>query len=308
MVLLDDLKRQRIMEVLHEYLAAGPGVNGKTPVEEDADLDRKRIAVIENDLKPLLNSFIGDTISLADFKSRIDSINKRNEHWGFNGIKGQMFFNMVVNVADNQDECAQEMKAAIAIPENDLIASSRIKTFASYVKRLGEQWVDAGNTRYGTPKPGSIPFFLSYFWQIQNEKVWPVYYTNSVQVMTDLNLWQPKEDLSGDYLSFKQIHEELIDTFSKETGQPFDLYKVAHVFWYKGNPPEIVTKIKDMEPTGKASKTLAAAGAPATDIDRLPESYIPPIISILPRIARNEESLNKAAELNWSGKTGQWYK
>ena len=41
------------------------------------------------------------------------------------------------------------------------------------------------------PKVGSIPFFLTYFWQIQAREVWPIYYTNAVQTMTDLNIWQP---------------------------------------------------------------------------------------------------------------------
>ena len=74
-----------------------------------------------------------------------------------------MFFNMVVNVADEPDECSQEIRSAIAAPGNEQIASSRIKTFASYLQQLGDQWVSAGNTRYGCPKLGSIPFLLSYF-------------------------------------------------------------------------------------------------------------------------------------------------
>jgi len=30
---------------------------------------------------------------------------------------------------------------------------------------------------------------------------WPVYYTNSVNVITDLNLWQPTGELADDYLA-----------------------------------------------------------------------------------------------------------
>ena len=112
---------------------------------------------------------------LREFKSKIDGLNKQHERWGFKGIKGQMFFNMVVNVANDPDECDQEIKAAIAVPTSEEIARSRIKTFASYVRRLGEEHVDGGGTKHGRPKPGSIPFFLSYFWQIQDWKTWPVY-------------------------------------------------------------------------------------------------------------------------------------
>ena len=35
----------------------------------------------------------------------MDGINKRNSFWGFKVIKGQRFFNMVVNVADAPEFC-----------------------------------------------------------------------------------------------------------------------------------------------------------------------------------------------------------
>ena len=189
MNILNEQQCKRAVEVLNEYLAAPRGPNGKTPVEISAELDQNRRKLIDNELKPLLAGYLTGNVALAEFKSKVDGTNKRNELWGFKGIKGQMFFNMVVNVADDAEECDQELKSALAVPENEQIASSRIKTFLSYVKRLGEQWVSGGNTRYGAPKLGSVPFFLSYFWQIQEREVWPVYYTNAVQTMADLNIW-----------------------------------------------------------------------------------------------------------------------
>ena len=68
---------------------------------------------------------------------------------------------------------------------------------------------------------GSVPFFLSYFWQIQDREVWPVYYTNAVQTMTDLNIWQPSDDIAEDYLAFKQIHEVLAKLFTETSKRPF---------------------------------------------------------------------------------------
>jgi hypothetical protein len=227
----------------------------------------------------------------------VDSINKKNELWGFKGIKGQMFFNIVFNVADNIDECNAEIKSAITLPENEQMASSRIKNFTSYVKRLGDQWVEAGNGKRGTPKISSIPFFLSYFWQIQNRDVWPVYYTNSVNMMQDLNLWQPSGDLSQDYLSFKRIQEELVQIFSRNSNNDFKLYKVEHVFWYKANKeePSIATEIEGG--SGKNDvKVSTASFSNQFDLPRLPESYVPPIVSVLVEMANNNESLIQAAK------------
>jgi hypothetical protein len=74
-----------------------------------------------------------------------------------------MFFNMVVNVSDDLSECDREIKAAIAAPATEEMASSRIKTFTNYVTRIGEHHLESGGTKAGRPKPGSVPFFLSYF-------------------------------------------------------------------------------------------------------------------------------------------------
>lgn len=296
---MGSLNEQQItlaVKALNEYLSAYNS-EGKTIVGIEKNIDKNREQVIESELKPLLSDYLSGNLELSDFKSKVESINKKNELWGFKGIKGQMFFNIVFNVADNIDECSAEIKSAITLPENEQMASSRIKNFNSYVKRLGDQWVEAGNSKRGTPKISSIPFFLSYFWQIQNRDVWPVYYTNSVNMMQDLNLWQPSGDLSQDYLSYKRIQEELVEVFSSYSNNDFNLYKVEHVFWYKANKevPSIKTEIED---THVNNDTLVKSPSfpNQPDLPRLPESYIPPIVSVLVEMANNNESLIEAAK------------
>ena len=134
--LLTRQQEVRALQVMREYLEVkGPDERPLTVVQ--GERDRQRLELISKVLCPLVNSYLGGKVPLANFKTEIDSINKKNEYWGFKGIKGQMFFNMVVNVADDAKECDQELKSALAVPTNEQIASSRIKTFASYIKRLG---------------------------------------------------------------------------------------------------------------------------------------------------------------------------
>lgn len=289
MGLLDEKQLQHAKKVMEDYLTAPADEDGLSPSEESHKRDESRIKVIKNELDPLLTEYLEGNGSLPDFRLKIDSVSKRHPHWGFKGIKGQMFFNMVVKVSNDLDECDQEIKAAIAVPANENIASSRIKTFRSYVNRLGEEWVEAGNTRHGCPKVGSIPFFLSYFWQIQDYKIWPVYYTNSVNTMSDLNIWQSTGDIAEDYLIFKHIHEELATYFSKISGKPFDLYEVEHVFWHRGGNPYLAFKDND-----KVVRSVEAKPK-LTNEDDLPDSYIPPIVQILPKIAIHDDELEKAA-------------
>ena len=286
----------RAVEVMQAYLHAPPNSDGKTPSELSAAGDKERAELIEGQLKPLVDAYLASKVQLDEFKSKIDGINKRHERWGFKGIKGQMFFNMVVNVANSPAECDQEIKAAIVVPTNEDMARSRIRTFASYVRRTGDAHVEGGGSKQGRPKAGSIPFFLSYFWQIQDRTTWPVYFTNSVNTMIDLNLWQPTDDLADDYITFKHLHEELAAAFTKASGKPFDLYGVEHVFWFKGGNPYEGAKPLTQEGGDNTQPQVSTTVEETPVLTRLPESYVPPIISVLPQIARNELGFDALAK------------
>lgn len=292
--MLNEEQKSRAIAALREYMSTGPNSDGKTAVQVGEDLDRNRRALIASTLLPLCKRFIDGAETLETFKHDVDSINKKNELWGFRGIKGQMFFNQLVNVAEDREELIQELRVAIVAPENDLIAASRIRTFMSFVRRLGEQWVESGNSGHGKPRASSVPFFLSYFWQIQNAAAWPIYYTNSIKTMQKLHLWQATNEEPDDYVLYRQLHEELIDIFANASGdQSFDLYKVEHVFWFKGENPWNVSK-PDGEPIQK--RIIDEAKEEKVEPDSLPDSYIPPIVSVLPNIARGDSRLVEFAK------------
>lgn len=169
---LNDDQKRRALEVMQEYLNAKDS-SGKPVWRIEEELDKKRLEIIQTELGPLLVGYLGNTIPLSEFKTRIDSLNKRHEYWGFKGIKGQMFFNMILNVTEDEGETDQELKSALSVPSNEDIARSRLNTFISYIRRLGDAFVEAGGTKHARPKFSSAPFFLSYFWQIQSPKTWP---------------------------------------------------------------------------------------------------------------------------------------
>lgn len=286
MPLFDGQQQKIALEIMQKFLTA-PAYDGEgSRYEETVVLDRNRGKLIEEKLLPLLNAFLAGEEPLASFKTAVDGLNKRHEYWGFKGIKGQMFFNMVTNVADDLEECASELRAALAIPRDEAGASSRIKTFNSYAKRLGEQWVDQGHTRHGCPKLGSIPYFLSYFWQLQDASTWPIYYTQSVQALTDRNLFELTGDLAHDYLTYKRTIEALRDLYSERGGEKRDLYFVEHVLWNQRD------RSMNVQGNGSGKNKPTQPDGP----ERLPESYIPPVVAALPRMANHDREFEVAAK------------
>ncbi|MEZ6072278.1 MAG: hypothetical protein R3C10_18965 [Pirellulales bacterium] len=291
--LLNDDQKRRAVEVMHAYLNAPPRPDGRTPLEAHQARDVERVRLIDEELGPLLEGYLSGRTELDEFKSKIDSINKRHTHWGFKGIKGQMFFNMLVNMEDA--ECDSELKAALTVPQDEGIARSRMKSFVRYVERIGDDYVKSGGTKHRIPRFRSVPFFLSYFWQIQDRDAWPVFYTNSVKTMADLNLWQPTKDLAEDYIQFKNIHEELAVVFAQASGRNFGLYDVEHVFWFKGgNPYERAKVVVETDSDGEIE--VEVADDDIEELVHLPESYVPPVVAILPRMSQNDASLVQAAK------------
>lgn len=295
MSLLDEAQTVRAIKTMEAYLSAPPdNVSKKTPAQDSAELDKKRRALIADRLLPALTKFFDGTMPLTDFKPEIDRLNKQNELWGFKGIKGQMFFNLIFNACLDENELTSELKSALACPADEEIAKSRIRNFASYVRRIGDDHVAAGNSKASRPKPSSIPFFLSYFWQLQAPDEWPVFYTNSVQVLSDLNLYQQAEDLAEAYIDYTRLHVEFQQVFAKASGKPFTLYDVEHVWWQAGQDKlaaQQAAAVPSIQPEAVPAKIVVSA-----DPDQLPDSYVPPIVGIIPRLAYNDGSLEVPAK------------
>lgn len=293
MTILDDTQTARAIKAMESYLSAPPDQeSNKTPVQESAELDDKRRSLIADRLLPALTKFMDGSMPLSDFKPEIDRINKQNELWGFKGIKGQMFFNLIYNACLDENELTAELKSALACPADDSTAKSKIRNFASYVRRIGDDHVAAGNSKASRPKPSSIPFFLSYFWQVQEREKWPVFYTNSVQVLSDLNLYQQADDLAEAYIDYTHLHVELLGVFSQVAGRSLTLYDIEHVWWQVGQAKQAAATPIGQPKAASASITLAPPATP----DQLPDSYVPPIVSVIPRLAFNDGSLEAAAK------------
>lgn len=203
---------------------------------------------------------------------------------GFKGINGQMFFNLLTKLSESggqTEELDNTLKRSLPLPSTLESASKMLDDFSQFSKKLAKYAED----QRGAPKTGSINFFLSYFWQIQSPQEYPVYYTSMINVLQEYNLWTPSERIGESYKSFYSLNHELLDLFKEVSKRSLTLWDVEHAFWFMTQPNENL----------KAKPAIAAGGASSTaktdKMTELPDSFVPPVVNILPRIAVNDSAL-----------------
>ncbi|WP_418286776.1 hypothetical protein [Halorubrum sp. DTA46] len=172
MVLADDQQLVRAWDAFKENDYRMKDSQGKVVTMEEADQRREdRLPV----LRELIEDFLSEDLPLGEFKTEIDGQNKRFPYWGFKGMNGMMFFNMIYSSAGEErwDELGDLLRNIIQTPTDKTEAKAKIRSLQGFVERLRNEVEDLRTA----PRPGSIPYFLSYFWQVQDPERYPIYYT-----------------------------------------------------------------------------------------------------------------------------------
>jgi hypothetical protein len=269
---LTKVQNERANLIWQNYAAKGEKFLNASKEYTQEELDRRRRETIPE--------------VLEEFKTVNDGINKRNRLWGFQAINGQMFFNVVTKnsiAGDRLDEFTSLMKRILPVPSSIERAKENIEQFSKFVRELGKFSRDSR----GAPKVGSIPFFLSYFWQIQSPDEYPVYYSSMVNALRDVDIWSPTGNVAEDYVDFYHLNHDLLIFLSEKAGRKLSLWDVEHAFWF-----HMQSQIQQEEAVGQVI-SIPEKYTRETLAEELPESYIPPIVSILPKLAINDTELGK---------------
>jgi hypothetical protein len=286
-------RTDRVLLLWQAYVDHGEKFLNASQEFTQQKLDQKRREVIPEVIL-WLNRFLSGDVALEEFKTVNDGINKRNRLWGFQAINGQMFFNVLTKnslAGNRREEFVQLLKKSLPVPETITEAKTIIEQFARFTKELGQYSADLR----GAPKVGSIPYFLSYFWQIQQPEIYPIYYTSMVNVLVEQDIWIPSGEVAEDYRVFYDLNHTILPLLSKVAGRPLHLWDLEHALWFNGQMqnPAADSAVKSDTVTITATsakndeKTLVIAK------DEISESYIPPIVAILPRLAVNDAELAK---------------
>jgi hypothetical protein len=124
--------------------------------------------------------------------------------------------------------------------------------------------------------------------------------TNTVQMITEMNLWDETGDIGDDYLTFKILHDELIVLFSKTAGSQLTIYDVEHAFWFRSG--RFIGGTATPKPPGRPTPDSSGMSRPVEQMQvnarTLPNSFVPPIVAVIPRLALNDPAQEIAQRTN----------
>lgn len=157
--MIEKEKTDKIKEIWDEYMSSNQMVLD-TKGNELPNIDNLRLEAIGS-FSEIINQFKTGELSLGEFKTSIDSFNKRNNLWGFTAIKGQFFFNQLTKNLD--DSGIEKIKDLLieTISEPKEIKEALLK-IDKLDKHCQELYSKAKDKRLA-PNPKSVAYFLSYF-------------------------------------------------------------------------------------------------------------------------------------------------
>jgi len=169
------------------------------------ELDKERMDALKT-MRPETQKFLAGTYTLQEFREVSDRLARANNKWGFTGPSGQMFVNQLAKWSKNPDKTSTQLRESIRRPKSREDAAAKIRSMADYLRK---EFPDS-KVRFA-----SVPFLLSYFWQIDDPNVAPIHYPESRQVLVAEKLLEPDEDLAQSYLNFWERHDDLAGEWSE---------------------------------------------------------------------------------------------
>ncbi|TRX32976.1 hypothetical protein FNW52_16085 [Flavobacterium sp. ZT3R18] len=202
------------------------------------DIDENRIDSIK-DIKDIIDIFMIGDYFINEFKTSLDSYNKRNNYWGFTATKGQMFFNQLTKTNEsNLEPLTVFLKEVISEPLNLEEALHKIEKLEKFANAIFKSAPD----KRKAPNPGSVGYFLSYFWQIYNPGKWPVFYTSLVNGFKELGIWEDHKTQKENYEYFYNLNQEVKNILEEHSGRYISNWEAEHSFWNFTGKPKVEYK------------------------------------------------------------------
>jgi len=199
-----------------------------------------------------------------------------------------MLPNILLKTIENQEQqnkITKLLKECIVEPKDLNDALNKIDVFVKYTSEIFNNAAD----KRKAPNPGSVCYFLSYFWQIHDYKKWPILYSSIVVSLTDIGLWSYQASLTETYKFFYNLNEEIKSILTIHSGSPVSNWDAEHAFWnfrqVSGSPKPIDKPKETQIKTSEVQIVSALKVASFSIFD-----YIPPVCAKLIEVGIETET------------------
>jgi hypothetical protein len=137
------------------------------------DLDQRRSSV-QQEMTLLLHSFLREEISVKTLNALFQQ--KMQAEWNvfsLRGMSGGMFFNKLVKYIPDEPLLTRHLRSVLALPKDTRDGQRRMHSFVQFL----EEMISGQYVTRGQLQPARVPFFLSAWWHLQDNKRWPIFYT-----------------------------------------------------------------------------------------------------------------------------------
>lgn len=225
------------------------------------NIDDSRLEAMQV-IKVIIRDFINDDINLNEFKAALDVFNRHNNLWNFSAKMGQMYFNLLLKTnEDNIVKLSDLLKNVISEPKDLKDALKKIEELEKFTNHI---FLNAEDKRR-VPYPGSVGYFLSYFWQVHNHNKWPIIYSSLINGFREIGVWNDQITQKASYNYFYTINEELKVILSENSNKEISNWDIEHAFWnfkFPKNPyTSAVEESSEIQADTKTGQLAAAAEA-----------------------------------------------
>ena len=161
------------------------------------DEQRKTIC---REMSDLLNRFLREEVGTDVLRETFDK-KTRNEwcSFGFKGMSGAMFLNMLVKHLPDGAELAALLRSVLPVPTGVEDGSKRMRSFLDCLR----EYVAKGTVTKAQVQAARVPFFISAWWHVQDTEKWPVFYVSGRNVLQQEPDYAATNDLVDDYFVFR---------------------------------------------------------------------------------------------------------
>lgn len=168
-------------------------------VDQNQQLDARRL-LVQRDILELVRRYLAGEVDTEQFRETFDQ--KTRHEWdafGFKGMSGAMFLNMLVKHVPDQRALKSELQRILPAPSDAETARQRMQDFLRFL----EDWISSGQVAKRQLQPARVSFFVPLWWHLRDTEQWPIFYPMSRKAFELEGVYSPTLDPVGDYFTFR---------------------------------------------------------------------------------------------------------